>query len=65
MNFHEFNDIPIGLSKTLKISPNNANYFTKFLMIMSKILGKKIKHSPTNHWTCQTTMVFGVLPKKK
>jgi hypothetical protein len=47
--FHEFNNIPVGLSKTLKFSSKNADYFIKILMIMSKILGKKIKHSTTNH----------------
>ncbi len=63
MNCHEFNTILVGLSKTLKFSPTNADYLF-FYNDYVKILGKKIKHSTTNHWTCQATMVFGVLQQK-
>jgi len=65
MNCHEFNNIMVGLSKTLKFSPKNADYFIKFFNDYVKILGKKIKHSTTNHWTCQATMVFRVLQQQK
>ncbi len=65
MNCHEFNNIFVGLSKTLKFSPKNTDYFFYFFNDYVKILGKKIKYSTTNHWTCQATMLFGVLQQQK